>query len=92
MGQHRGGFTREGGRPRLAIDGLTAEQRFFLGWSQIWCENATPEYERLRALTNPHSPDRFRVDGAVSNMPEFQQAFRCPAGAPMAPVARCRVW
>ncbi len=81
-----------GRRPRLAIDGLTSEQRFFLGWSQIWCQHATPEYERLRALTNAHSPDRFRVDGAVSNMPEFQQAFHCPAGAPMAPAARCRVW
>jgi predicted metalloendopeptidase len=80
------------GKPETKIEGFTPEQRFFLGWGQIWCENSSPEALRLRALTNPHSPGRYRVNGVVSNMPEFQKAFNCPAGAPMAPATRCRVW
>jgi len=73
-------------------DGFTPEQRFFLGWGQIWCQNRTPEIDRLRTLTDPHSPGRFRVNGVVSNMPEFQKAFSCPAGSPMVPESACRVW
>ena len=84
------------GKPGAAeaarIGGFTPEQRFFLGWGQVWCENDTPEFTRLMALTNPHSLSRYRVDGVVSNSPEFQQAFQCKAGAPMAPASRCRVW
>jgi putative endopeptidase len=74
------------------IDGFTPAQRFFLGWSQNRCENVTPEASRVLIRANPHAPGRFRVDGVVSNMPEFATAFACPAGAPMAPAARCRVW
>jgi endothelin-converting enzyme/putative endopeptidase len=75
------------------IDGFTAEQRLFLGWGQVWCQNVTPETARLRAQTDPHSPGRFRVNGVVSNMPEFQSAFNCPAGKPMVRGdAACRVW
>jgi len=73
-------------------DGFTAEQRFFLGFGQIWCENRTPEIQRLRAQTDPHSPGRFRVNGVVSNMPEFQKAFACGAGTPMTKGPACRVW
>jgi len=80
------------GKPEAKVEGFTPEQRFFLGWGQIWCDNSSPEALRLRALTNPHSPGRYRVDGVVSNMPEFQQAFHCAAGAPMSPENRCRVW
>ncbi len=80
------------GKPDTKIDGYTAEQRFFLGWGQIWCEQVTPEAQRLYALTNPHSPGRYRVDGTVSNLPDFQQAWSCKTGAPMAPEKRCRVW
>ena len=65
---------RQAARP--TIDGFTPEQRVFLGWAQIWCENARPEAERLQAQTNPHSSGRYRVNGVVSNMPEFQKAFR----------------
>ena len=50
---------------------------------QIWCENRRPEFARLQAQTDPHSPGRYRVNGVVSNMPEFQKAFSCKAGAPM---------
>jgi len=64
----------------------------FLGFAQVWCENRRPEYERLQAQTNPHSPARYRVNGVVSNMPEFQKAFSCKADAPMVRKNACRVW
>lgn len=80
-----------GQEPKL-LDGFTPEQRVFLGWAQVWCENRRPEYERLQAQTNPHSPGRYRVNGTVSNMPEFQKAFSCQAGAPMVRAQACRVW
>ncbi|MES1262102.1 MAG: M13-type metalloendopeptidase, partial [Acidobacteriota bacterium] len=71
----------------------TEQQRFFLGWGQIWCNNETDEIQRMYAQTNPHAIDRFRVNGVVSNMPEFQQAFGCKAGQPMVRGANsCRVW
>jgi putative endopeptidase len=74
------------------IDGFTPEQRVFLGWASVWCENRRPEYERLQAQTNPHSPGRYRVNGVVSNMPEFQKAFSCKPDSPMASRNACRVW
>ncbi|HET9209104.1 MAG TPA: M13 family metallopeptidase [Thermoanaerobaculia bacterium] len=73
-------------------DGFTPEQRFFLAWGQIWCENSTEQSAKVRAQTDPHSPGRYRVNGVVVNMPEFRQAFNCPAGAPMAPENVCHVW
>jgi putative endopeptidase len=80
------------GKPRQTLDGLTPEQRFFLGYGQVWCQNTTPESERMQVLTNPHSPGRYRANGVVVNVPEFQEAFQCKTGAPMAPENRCRVW
>jgi putative endopeptidase len=74
------------------IDGLTPEQRFFVGWGQIWCNNMTPEVTRMRTQVDPHSPGRYRVDGVVSNMPEFREAFGCKADAPMVRENACRVW
>jgi endothelin-converting enzyme/putative endopeptidase len=74
------------------IDGFTPEQRLFLGWGQVWCENRRPEALRLMAQTNPHSPGRYRVNGVVSNMPEFQKAFSCKPDAPMVRQTQCRVW
>jgi len=74
------------------IDGLTPEQRFFIGYAQGWCSNERPENLSRRAMTDPHSPPRYRTNGVVSDMPEFQQAFHCKAGQPMAPEKRCRVW
>jgi putative endopeptidase len=74
------------------MDGFTPEQRLFIGWGQIWCENRRPEFERLRAATDPHSSGKYRVNGTVSNMPEFQKAFSCKAGAPMVRQNQCRVW
>jgi endothelin-converting enzyme/putative endopeptidase len=74
------------------VDGLTPEQRFFVGWGQMWCENRSDEIARLHAKTNPHSPGKFRTNGVVSNMPEFAKAFSCPANAPMVGQPVCRVW
>jgi endothelin-converting enzyme/putative endopeptidase len=73
-------------------DGFTPEQRFFLGYGQVWCQNATMESARLQAQTNPHALPKYRVNGVVSNMPEFRQAFACKAGQPMARANACRVW
>ena len=80
------------GRNTPKIDGFTPEQRLFLGWGQIWCSSTRPEAARLRALTDPHSPGRYRVNGTVSNMPEFQKAFSCTAAQPMVRENPCRVW
>jgi putative endopeptidase len=74
------------------IDGFTAEQRFFLSYGQIWCQNLTEQAARLQANTNPHSTGKFRVDGAVSNDPDFQKAFACHVGQPMVRNPACRVW
>jgi endothelin-converting enzyme/putative endopeptidase len=74
------------------IDGFTPEQRFFVGWAQMWCENRTDEIARLHAKTNPHSAGKFRTNGVVSNMPEFAKAFSCPGSAPMISQPVCRVW
>jgi endothelin-converting enzyme/putative endopeptidase len=74
------------------LDGFSPEQRVFLGWAQVWCENRRPEALRMMAQTNAHSPGRYRVNGVVSNMPEFRKAFSCKADAPMVRQTQCRVW
>ena len=74
------------------IDGLTPEQRFFIGYGQSWCTNERDENKRLRATVDPHSPEKYRANGVVSNMPEFQEAFHCKAGSAMVNENRCRVW
>ncbi|MGH9523086.1 MAG: M13-type metalloendopeptidase, partial [Terriglobales bacterium] len=73
-------------------DGLTPEQRFFVGYAQWACENVRPEDLRANAITDPHSPGKYRVNGLVVNMPEFQKAFSCKTGQPMVKENRCRVW
>jgi putative endopeptidase len=74
------------------IDGFTEKQRFFLGFAQVWCENQTEQTARQRALTDPHSPGRWRVNGSVQNFDEFGKAFGCKQGQPMYPENACRVW
>lgn len=73
-------------------DGLSPAQRFFVGYAQWACENDRPENLRVSAATDPHSPGKYRVNGVVVNMPEFEKAFNCKLGQPMAAVKRCRVW
>jgi putative endopeptidase len=77
-----------------AMSGFTPEQQFFLGFAQAWCANYRPEALRLLVATNPHSPPRYRVDGPLSNVPEFAAAFQCKEGSPMirSKEKRCEVW
>ncbi|MDT8321641.1 MAG: M13 family metallopeptidase [Xanthomonadales bacterium] len=76
------------------IDGLSPEQRFFIGFAQWACAAERPESLRLHAATDPHSPPRFRINGVLVNMPEFGRAFGCSADSPMVkPAAEiCRIW
>lgn len=74
------------------IDGFTPEQRFFIGFGQIWCENIRPEFARMLAGVDPHSPPQFRVNGVLSNNPDFQKAFACKPGQPMVRAQACRIW
>jgi putative endopeptidase len=83
------------GKPRSAdIDGFTPEQRFFLGWAQVWGRKQTPEAMRQQILTDSHPLGMFRVNGPVSNMPQFAEAFHCKLGDAMVrpPEKRCQVW
>jgi predicted metalloendopeptidase len=83
------------GKPHPAdIDGFTAEQRFFLGFAQVWATNVTPQYARLQVNTDPHPLAQFRVDGTVSNMPAFAQAWHLQSNDPMVlpEDKRCQIW
>ncbi len=73
-------------------DGLTPDQRFFVGFAQWACGDERPETKRLRARTNPHSPAEYRINGVVANMPAFAHAFSCRPGQPMVRADVCRVW
>jgi len=66
------------GKPRPKIDGFTPEQRFFLSFAQVWHDKRQPAYSQVALATDPHSPDRYRVIGALADTPEFRQAFGCP--------------
>jgi len=78
--------------PEKPTDGFTPDQRFFVGWGQVWCESERPEYARMLAQVDEHSPSKYRVNGVVGNMPEFQKAFGCQADAPMVRKPACRTW
>jgi predicted metalloendopeptidase len=80
------------GQERKPTDGFTPEQRFFLGFANVWCQNVTEAAARQLAQTDPHSAGQFRTNGSVSNMPEFAQAFGCKAGQPMVRENACRAW
>jgi endothelin-converting enzyme/putative endopeptidase len=77
-----------------SLDGLTPEQRFFVGYAQWDCANERPDDLRVRAATDPHSPAKYRINGVLVNMPEFAKAFACKAGQPMVRPAEqiCKVW
>ena len=89
---YRAWLQETAGKKLEAKDGLTPSQRFFVGYGQSWCSNARPETLRLRAITDPHSPERYRTNGVVSNMPEFRDAFSCKSGQPMVRDPVCKVW
>ena len=85
-------WNAEHGAPPPQVEGLTADQLFFVGFAQGWCMLATPEVERMLVTVDPHSPSKFRVIGPLANFPEFAAAFACEKGTPMNPERRCEVW
>lgn len=82
------------GKPRKVIDGYTPEQRFFLGYARGWATNIRPEFARLLTNVDPHPLPKFRVNGPLSNMPQFAEAFSCKAGDTMVrpEKERCQIW
>jgi endothelin-converting enzyme/putative endopeptidase len=78
--------------PAAKTDGFTAAQRFYIAYAQNWCQDTRPQAVRSQVLTDPHSPDRIRVDGVIVNQPGFAGAFGCKLGTPMVPANSCRVW
>ena len=80
------------GKEPAPVDGLSAEQRFFLGFANVWCGSRTDSLTRMLVTIDPHSPGRFRLNGTLSNMPEFREAYHCAATAPMVNQNACRVW
>lgn len=82
----------ENGKGNEKIDGYTQQQRYFLGFARDWCELRRPEYSRELVSVDPHSPGKYRVNGVLQNMPEFQQAWGCKAGQAMVKENACRVW
>lgn len=79
---------------RDTIDGFSPEQRFFIGWAQVWRANYTDDALRMQVLTDPHSPSKYRINGPLSNMPEFYEAFHIKPGAPMCSPdsLRVKIW
>jgi putative endopeptidase len=88
------GTPPQGNGPMPSVGGFTPAQQFFVGFAQAWCANYRPEALRLLVATNPHSPPRYRVNGPLSNLPEFALAFQCKEGSAMVPAAanRCEIW
>jgi len=80
------------GKEPAPVDGFTAQQRFFLGFANVWCQNRSDAIARMLVTLDPHSPGKYRVNGTVSNMPEFREAFHCKADAPMVNQNACHVW
>jgi len=82
------------GKPHTTVDGFTPEQRFFLGFAQVWGENMAQQEQIRRVKTDPHAQGPFRVNGTVKNMPDFFKAFGCKEGQPMVREAakRCAIW
>jgi endothelin-converting enzyme/putative endopeptidase len=85
-------MTTLNGKAGPKADNMSANQRFFVSYGQGWCENDRPDFLRMLAQTNPHAPTKWRVNGVVSNLPEFQKAFGCKAGQPMVRANACRIW
>ncbi len=79
---------RTGGGPATEL----GDRLFFVGYAQSWCQKVRPELLETKVKSDPHSPENWRVNGVVANVPEFGAAFRCPAGAPLAPAKRCAIW
>jgi putative endopeptidase len=86
--------SRQGKPPEPGTAGFTPDQTFFLAFAQSWCQVVRPELARMYAATDPHSPPQWRVNGPLSNLEPFRQAFSCPEGSPMvrSGAKRCDLW
>jgi predicted metalloendopeptidase len=82
------------GKEAAVIDGLTGDQRFFIGYAQIWRAKGRDEYLRRLVLTNPHSPSMFRANGPLRNFDPFYEAFDVEEGDGMylSPDERVQIW
>lgn len=82
------------GKQSPVIDGFTGEQRFFIGWGQVWRRKYREAEMRKRIKTDPHSPSQYRCNGIVSNLDGFYEAFDVKPQTPMyiAPEKRVRIW
>jgi endothelin-converting enzyme/putative endopeptidase len=80
------------GQDLKPVEGMTPDQRYFVGMAQWACGDARPEVKRMHAITDPHSPDEFRINGVVADLPQFGAAFGCKVGQPMMRENACRVW
>jgi putative endopeptidase len=83
---------REGKSAEVVAEGFTEDQQFFLAVGQAWCTKSTDEITRMLVQTDSHSPPQFRVNGSLSNLPEFAEAFECKKGTPMNRENICTVW
>ena len=84
---------RNGVEPRLpGLEAYSARQMFWISFGNVWCAKYRPEYLRDLILTDPHTPNEFRVIGSLSNLPEFSRDFGCPVGSGMNPAVKCKVW
>jgi predicted metalloendopeptidase len=91
---HRAYLLSLKGQPAPVIDGLTGDQRFFYGWAQAWRGKERDDALRQRVMTNPHSPDMYRANGPLRNMPEFYKTFDVKESDKMflAPAERTKIW
>jgi len=83
---------QEGGLAKQGAGAFSGDQLFFYAFAQAWCGKQSPKAERMQMVTDPHSPNAFRVNGAVSNSPAFASAFKCKPKAKMNPEKKCAVW
>jgi endothelin-converting enzyme/putative endopeptidase len=86
------GWEKRHGAPPPAVPGLTNDQLLFVSFAQVWCNMATPEFQRRQVTTDSHSPGQFRAIGAPRNSAAFAAAFHCPVGVAMRPANQCTVW
>lgn len=74
------------------VDGFTPDQLFFLGFAHVWASHARPKFAQMMVTVDPHPPARFRVNGTLSDLPEFREAFSCGGNSPMVRKAPCQIW
>ncbi|MCA9677904.1 MAG: M13 family metallopeptidase [Kofleriaceae bacterium] len=92
LGFHAYHRLRDGAKQQYVADGFTEDQQYFLGVGQAWCSKIRDDAQLSRLTTDPHSPARWRVNGALRNTPEFAQAFKCAEGSKMRPAQTCSIW